>query len=328
MKTIMIPVFLLVLFLTPLELPAQIRTDIPHVLPHTVFVGDRARLVVPLSAAFSEAAPFVLVGPAGLPQMPDLVIKRIELDRRGAFSRLFIDFVPFAAGLLYLPPLDFLFADEEEMTLPMLTVQVASILNPANMALSPPALPLAVPGTSLLVYGTGFLVLLLLSLSIAFSFMGPRYFRDFWQRLYHRYRLYTMTRFLRRLRQECSLDKNPNPGFYLTTLSAKLREFLSFYTGINCQSFTPMEFLSLPLDTTVIDPESLCSLFRAWDTLRFSGQNMEMTDTFKAIDDVADLISHIDREEKQRRAEAKSSVSQAGSAASLRTPEVSIGGNL
>jgi len=317
MKKILIPVFFVTLFFSSPYIKAQIWADTPYVIPHTIFVGDRGRLVAPLGTAFSEVAPFVLEGPAGLPQTPDLVIRRIELDRRGVHSRLLIDFVPFATGTLYLPPLAFLIPGEEDIMFPLFSVRVASILNPSNMVLSQPALPLAVPGTSLLVYGTGILILLLLSLGIVFSFLGPRFFRELLGRLRRRYRLYIMMRFLRRLKQEYSLDKNPNTGHYLMTLSSRMREFLSFYTGFNCQSLTAMEFLALPLDTTALDRWQLCNLFRAWDTLRFSGQGMEKADLFKAIDDVTALIAVLAKAEKEKPLRR-----------SLAVPEVSMEGNL
>jgi hypothetical protein len=306
---------LLILFSRDIQ--AQIRPDAPYVLPHTIFVGDRGRFVVPLGPSFSEMAPFILEGPSELPQTPDLLIRRIELDRRGTSSRLLIDFVPYATGTLYLPPLGFLFPEDEAEALPFLSVHVTSILSPANMALSEPAPPLAVPGTSLLVYGTGILLLVLLSAGIAFTVLGPRYFRDFWERLRRRYRLRIMMRFLRRLKQECSLNKSANPGHHLTILSAKLREFLSFFTGYNCQSLTAMEFLELPLSGTALDPWRLRNLFRAWDTLRFSGQGMEMTDLFKAIDDVNILMTILDKAEKERSVQKP-----------LTAPVVLTGGNL
>ena len=282
------------------EIKAQIRTDIPYVLPHTIFVGDRGRLVVPLGAAFRELSPFVVEGPGELPQTPDLVIRRLELERRGGSTRLLIDFIPYATGTLYLPPLDFLFYEEDLDPLPPLRVHITSILSSSEMALSAPAPPLAVPGTSLLVYGTGILLLLLVSLGIGCSLLGPRFFREFWERLRRRYRLYIMNRFLRRFKQECGLAENPNPGFYLTILSAKMREFLTFFTGYNCQSLTAMEFLELPLSAEALDPWRLCQMFRTWDTLRFSGQGLEMTDLFEAIDDVSALIFALDKAEKEK----------------------------
>jgi hypothetical protein len=297
------------------EINAQIRTDMPYVLPHTIFVGDRGRLVVPLGVSFRETAPFILEGHNELPQTPDLLISRLELDRRGGITRLLIDFIPYATGTLYLPSFGDFFSEEEAELLPPLRVQIASILRSSDMALSAPAPPLAVPGTSLLVYGTGALILFLVSLGIGCSLLGPRYFKGFWERLYRRYRLYIMNRFLRRLKQECNLDKNPNPGHYLTILSAKIREFLSFYTRFNCQSLTPMEFLELPLNDTALDPWRLCQMFRAWDTLRFSGQGMDMADLFEAIDDVSALIAALDKTEKEKLLPK-----------SYTTPEIAIGG--
>jgi hypothetical protein len=41
-------------------------------------------------------------------------------------------------------------------------------------------------------------------------------------------------------------------------------------------------------------------MFRAWDTLRFSGQGMEMADMFEAIDDVSALIAALEKAEKEK----------------------------
>jgi hypothetical protein len=41
-------------------------------------------------------------------------------------------------------------------------------------------------------------------------------------------------------------------------------------------------------------------MFRTWDTLRFSGQGLEMTDLFEAIDDVSALIFALDKAEKEK----------------------------
>jgi hypothetical protein len=176
---------------------------------------------------------------------------------------------------------------------------------------------LAVPGTSLLVYGTGVLILILLALGIGCSLLGPRYFGELWEGIYRRYRLRAMMRFLRRFRQEYILDKNANPRQYLTVLSAKIREFLSFFTGFNCHSLTAMEFLELPLGGTALDPWRLCKMFRAWDTLRFSGQGMEMTDLFEAIVDVNYLLVDLDKAEKEKPLHKL-----------LAAPEIAMGGNL
>jgi hypothetical protein len=95
-----------------------------------------------------------------------------------------------------------------------------------------------------------------------------------------------MAKFLRCLRQECSLEKEGEhtaeseqmagrgslsaPGYYLTMLSKEFREFLSLFSGINCRSLTPVEFLGLPLSQTALalGPVYLCRLFQTWEIMR------------------------------------------------------------
>ena len=277
---------------------AQTRTDAPYLIPQTIFVGDPGRLVVPIGRAFARVEPFVWDNPGKLNETRDLVIQRIELERRGATSRILIDFIPYAPGTLSIPPLEF---PSQDVSLSGLEVQVASILDPSQMVLTEPAPPLAMPGTSLLVYGTLTLILFMLAVGIAASFWSRGHFRDFIERLRRRYLLRNMMRFLRRLNQECrdtySTGTNLNTTIYLTRLSTEFREFLSLFTGINCRSFTAAEFLAMsPLSDP--DPVWLCGLFRSWDILRFSGRGIEMTRLFSAIGEAEKLIVTLDKAER------------------------------
>ena len=375
----------------------------PYLLPQTIFVGDQGRLVVPLGQAFSGIEPFVLeiplpaaeertvpgrgavpspqrlfvIGPdktagllirAGLlealPEHPDLLFRRIELERRGGTSRLLIDFIPYAPGVLSFPPIAFASSgykipedDPEEnleMTNPgsggsrqivpagpellMLTgleVNVASILDQSQMVLADPAPPMSVPGTNLMVYGSLVLVLLLLFLGIACFIWARRHFRDLWERLRRRYLIRVMVKFLRRLRQECCLEKNGNPSYFLSVLSGEFREFLSIFTGVNCRSFSAVEFRDLPLEypehytlsahlsngqrgplkepSLYTDNENspappggisralfLCRLFRTWDDLRFSGRGIKMLDLFNALKETEKFIIDLDRAEREK----------------------------
>jgi len=100
-----------ILFLFSHRLLAQnpsppFQTGAAYLLPQTIFVGDAGRLVVPLGPVFASIEPFVLETPGKLPETPDLVIRRIELERRGAGARLLIDFIPYAPGNLAFPPLE------------------------------------------------------------------------------------------------------------------------------------------------------------------------------------------------------------------------------
>ena len=285
---------------------AQIRTDQPFVLPQTIFVGDLGRMVVPLDHLFSGTEPFILETPERLPQTPDLIIRRIELERRGGVSRLLIDFVPFVTGTIPFPDIEFfLLEDTASPAIPAITgleVHVTSILTPSQMALSESAPPLAVPGTSFLIYGTITLILLLLFLGIGGSFWGRRHFYNLWERLRRRFILQKMRKFIRQLRQEIGedigLENKLKPAHYLSRLSAEFREFLTIFTGINCRSLTAGEFLALPIVYLGPGPTYLSGLFQTWDTLRFSGRGMEMMDLVQAMAEIEEFLSDIETAEK------------------------------
>ena len=294
------------LLLMPSSASAQTsaRTDVPYILPQTIFVGDPGRLVVPLGQTLAGISPFVLEASEKLPETPELRIRRVELERKGGSSRLLIDFIPYAPGLLSLPGLEI--NDSGENTEPLmftgLEVQVASILDSVEMTLSEPAPPLAIPGTSFLVYGTIFILLFILCVGLGISLWGRRHFSELWEYFHRRRLIRAMMKFLRCLRSECNFEQEGREGYYLSVLSGEFRNFLSLYTGINCRSLTPGEFLELPLSqkALTLGPAYLSLLFRTWDTLRFSGHGMEMADMFQALDEVERLIFDLEREEREK----------------------------
>ena len=278
------------------------RSDAPYLVPQTIFVGDSGRLVVPLGQTLAGINPFVLDVQEKLPETTELKIRRLELERRSGSSRLIIDFVAYAPGLLSLPGLEILGSGDEPLVFTGLEVQVASILDPSRMNLSEPAPPLAVPGTSFMVYGTILFFMFLLCIGMALTFWGRRHFRDLLENFRRRRLIRVMGKFLRCLRQECNFEKEGNEGYYLSLLSGEFREFLSLYSGINCRSLTPGEFLELPLSQTALalGPVYLCWLFRTWETLRFSGGGMEMPDIFQALEEIERLIITLEKEEKEK----------------------------
>jgi len=304
-----------ILLLFPAALPAQ--NAAAFLLPHTVFVGDSARLVVTLGEAFVEVPPFVVENPAALNDRPDLAIRRVELERRGGVSRFLIDFIPFAPGELSFPTFEFTAPmaepEEESLTLSDLRVQVASILTPESMDLSAPAQAMIVPGTGLLVYGSVAAVLLALALGIALSVWCKRNFRHFWQRLHRMSLLRATMRFLRRLGQEAKVGKSGSPEHYMGLLSSEFREFLGAFTGVNCRAFTPAEFLELPLVPAPLavdegagvdggipfSPSFLYELFSVWDTLRFSGHGVRWDDLGKALQESEQFVRALYTAEKE-----------------------------
>ena len=306
--------FSLILLLIPPQIPAQDALT-PFLLPRIIYVGDPGRLVVPLDDSFAELAPFVLEDPVNLPSTPELLIQRVELDRRGGLSRLFIDFIPFAVGTLSFPALEFVLAGEDpreySLTLSGLHVEIASILNPAWMALSEPAPPLAVPGTGLLIYGSLASILLVLFLAVAGSIWGKRYFRGFSLRLHRKSLLRGMLKYLRRLERESKPGKTGSPEYHLSRLAVRFREFLSVFTGINCRSLTPAEFIELPITRgspvsgeqppePPLTPVFLRDLFQGWDTLRFSGQDVTTPDLFNALKATERFVLALNRVEREK----------------------------
>jgi hypothetical protein len=256
-----------------------------YLIPQTIFVGDRGRLVVPLGQAFMTAEAFVRAAPEKLPETADLVITRIELERKDGPPRLFIDFIPYAPGILSLPALAIPVPGGNTLELSGLKAAVASILSPQEATLSAPAPPLSAPGTGVIIYGTSAGILLVLFLAIGLTVWGRRNFASLWERFRRRRLLRIMTRFLKRMDAESLSDKTKNPAEFLSLLSGQFREFLSLFTGTDCRPLTAEEFLSLPFY-----PDLLCAFFRGCDRLRFSGGVIEPRDLAAALGEVRRFI--------------------------------------
>jgi len=102
---------------------------------------------------------------------------------------------------------------------------------------------------------------------------------------------------------------------------------LSLFSGVNCRSLTPAEFMELPLlydstknaasgetagstdantsgskrsDESLLTPAFLCRLFRTWDTLRFCGRGVDKIDLFQALKAAESFIAALDRAEREQ----------------------------
>ncbi|MDR0602401.1 MAG: hypothetical protein LBG42_08465, partial [Treponema sp.] len=159
--------FLVILFVLSPALWAQdALASRAYLVPQTVFVGDRAALVIPV-----EGPPVN----AELPLPPEtgpLVFHRVRMEGGGGEGRVFIEFTAYAPGILALPPVEI-----PSGFLTGLRVEIASILEKGNegRVLSGPAPPLAAPGTGLFIYGTAAGVLLI----FFFLLGGARAFRRY-----------------------------------------------------------------------------------------------------------------------------------------------------
>jgi hypothetical protein len=180
-----------------------------YLLPQTVFVGDRGRLVVPLNGSFKGVKPGFLPLPGELSHRKDLRINSIEMELRSGNLRLIIDFVPYAAGFIPFPALD-IPGPEGVLRLSGLGIQAASILNPGDTTLSNPAPVMAAPGTSLFIYGTAVLALILLVL-LALGGGGRRAFtRELWERFRRKRLLRGMGKLIRRRRFDLLRERAGN----------------------------------------------------------------------------------------------------------------------
>lgn len=288
-------------------------TDAPYLIPQTVFVGDRARLVIPLGLTFTDSEPLIVSKPEELPSAKDLLIHRIELERRGGNARLLIDFTAFAPGSLALPSLEIPALESIFLLSPGISIPIASILEGDSLVLSDPASPLTVPGTTILIYGTITFLCLALLLGIGLRLWGREAFKN-WGVQYRRRKLIRfMGKVLQGLRNDLSADASGNirEAEALTRLSLEFRTFLSVFTGMPCHAMTAGEFITMPpltipeyeLETAyqaVLSGSFLCGIFRHCDTLRFSGTGIARRELFGIIDAIQKVIDTLNQIEKKR----------------------------
>jgi hypothetical protein len=281
-----------------------------YLIPQIVYVGDRATLVVSLDGRPEKEW---LTGdlPAGkLPALPDLVIHRVELERRGEGGRLLIDFTAYAPGVLELPPFEI-----EGVPFSGLRIEIASILGGDEAAqvffapvLSRPEPPLAVPGTGLLVYGT--LTLIILGLLVFFWALafGPRRFERWLRKRKRRRLIGSLAGMERRLRRKLIRESPPLKAFgpLLNVLTAEFRVFLALFTGENCRAMTAGELSRLPPlgegagDGFFLTGAFLGNFFRRCDDLRFSGAEAGKQDLLDLLGELKIFTAALNRSEKTR----------------------------
>ncbi|MDR2485439.1 MAG: hypothetical protein LBD55_08595 [Treponema sp.] len=292
--------------------------DAPYLIPQTVFVGDRARLVIPLGSGFHDSESIVISKPEELPVSKDLLIHRIELERRGGNARVFIDFTAFAPGSIALPSLKLPALEPFFLLSGGIAVPIASILEGGSPVLSDPVPPLALPGTTLLIYGAMAFLFLLLLLGIGVKFWSKDILAIWGMRLRRRRLIRLMRKFLRNVRNDLIDDAPGGIGEerILTCVSVEFRVFLSVFTGMHCRAMAAGEFIHVPpfagsgheacktedseeTSQTVLSGTFLRGLFLRCDTLRFRGTGIVRGELAGILDEIQQFIDALYQAEKK-----------------------------
>jgi len=260
----------------------------PYQIPQTVYVGDRAMLVMPLPE--QELAADIELN-VQFPLPDDIEIHRIALESRQAGSRLVVEFTAFTPGTFYLPSFE-----AEGMRFSGLHFNISSIIEgdtqPVLSALAP---PLSVPGTGFFIYGVISALVLLLLAAIWAWVWGRHYFRR-WISVWKRRQLINLMEGIeKRMRKALAAGKSRQ--LILDTVSVEFRNFLSLFTGRNCRAMTACEFGQSPqLELFAALPADwnsgfLTQYFRRCDTLRFGGTEIDNSAVLALLGELRDFLA-------------------------------------
>lgn len=267
-------------------------------IPPTVYVGDRARLIVPLPSVSAPDARPTIVPADRLPKTSDVTVLRAELESRGGSVVAVVDFIPFSPGIVALPPLEI-----GRVALPDLRVTVASVLEGerGTPEAAPAERPLRAPGTIPLLYAFAFLLLG----GVAAAVLLVRRLLPFIDEVMERRRKGLAVRSMRRVLARISEEiGGAAAGDLLTVLFSELRSYLTYRTGVNCCALTAAEFGSAfrvpagpdeggaPLAAS--DAGFLEGLLRRGDEVRFGAASATAQELRAAVDGVAALVDRLE----------------------------------
>ena len=270
---------------------AQDSLQRPYQIPRTVYVGDRAMLVLPLP---NHTIAYDIEIDQGIITSPEIELHRIALESRGAGSRLALEFTGFSPGRFDISPFE-----AGGIRFSGLQIEISSILSEDGpQILSGISPPLSVPGTGIFIYGVlAALVLLLLAVLIAYR--GRQYFRSGLFRRKQRRLIRLMVRIEKQIRKALVSEKNYR--LILDTISRELRSFLSLFAGINCRTMTPGEFALLARREIFIRLPSesgtgfLKHFFTRCDELRFAGLEISAPDVHTLLAEIRSFLGALDR---------------------------------
>ena len=269
-----------------------------YLVPQTVYVGDNGRLVVAPGYAFNDAPVFIITNPDELPVVTDLVIRRMELERRNNNVRLLIDFVSYAPGVFSVPPVA-IQTPQGVLFLGGLHFPVASILTPESMSLAGPALPLAVPGTGMLVYGGLALAVSIIAIAIAVMVNFSRLLDPIRERIKRRKLIISLEKKIALLQTDDFTNNTAGRNELFSLLATEFRKLIGILSGVNCSAMTPYEFTTLTVAVPgVSDSDFFYSLFSRWDKLRFSGQSILQDDVRVITGELLTFFANYKKAEK------------------------------
>ena len=269
----------------------------PYQIPQTVYVGDRATLVLPLpnhavASDIEIAPPLISSG--------DIELHRVYLESRAPGSRLLIEFTAFAPGHFDIPPFE-----AGGLRFSGLSLEISSILGEDEPAvLSGLAPPLSIPGTAIFIYGVLTALVLVLLAAIWASVWGRRHFAQWLSERKRRRLISLMAGIEKRMRK--ALLSGKDCRFILDTISSEFRSFLSLFFGVNCRAMSSAEFgqpAFLEAFATVsaeCGPGCLLQFFRRCDTLRFGGGEISVSDTAALLGEIHDFLAALYRAVREK----------------------------
>jgi len=260
-------------------------------IPRTVYVGDKATLVLTLPGAVRDMADVVLSGQSlNFLHDENFDFHRVVLERRISGSRLLIEFTAFVPGFLELPVVEI---DGEQFA--GLTVTINSLLSTGSgYVLSGPASSLVMPGTALMFYGTMAGSALFLLFAVWFILKGRRYVQ-IWAAMWKQWRLFASVKNMEKRLQKALL-KGVDKRVILDRISGEFRVFLSFLTGINCRAMTAREFEKL----VEYNPSFLKDFFRKCDEFRFCGAEVNSDDVTHLLADIRLFVVEFEKTGKEK----------------------------
>jgi hypothetical protein len=267
-------------------------------IPPTVYVGDRARLIVALPSVSATDARASVVVTDRLPKTSDVTILRAELEARGGAAVAVVDFIPFSPGTLVLPPFEV-----GRVSLSGLRVTIASVLEgeAGTPEAAPAEKPLAAPGTAPLLYAFAFILLGGAAAGILLVRRALPFIEAARERRRKGLAVRSMRRVLSRISDEIG---SAAAGDLLTVLFAELRSYLTYRTGVNCYALTAAELgAAFRAPRGADDPAAplagsdagfLEGLLRRGDEVRFGAAPAAAQELREAVDGVAALIDRLE----------------------------------